>query len=337
MSQKASTPQNWREGRRIRAWELKEEGWKQREIAEALGVSEGAVSQWMRRAREGGVEGLRHVAPPGASPRLSSQQCVRLLSLLCEGAEAFGFEGAMWTGRRVAKLIREEFGVSYHPKYIPRLLKRLGWSRQKPQRKSQQQDVHAVSDWRALTWPDLKQKVEREGYTLVPVDEAAFYLLPAVVRTWAPKGCPPTLREVYSHAHLSAISAITPQGKLYLQLQEEPINGWDVVRFLCHLLRHIPGKLLILWDQAKIHSGQAVRLFLMTDHHHEVWIVPLPAYAPELNPDEGVWNYLKNVALGNLCCQTMPQLRQEIHKAVKRLRHKTDVITACFQHAGLKL
>ncbi len=337
MSQKTSTPQNWREGRRLRAWELKQQGWKQREIAEALGVSEGAVSQWMRRAREGGVESLRHIPPPGASPRLRSDQHTSLLVMLSKGAEAFGFHGQVWTGPRVAPLLKKHFGISYHPKYIPRLLKALGWSRQKPKKKATQQDKQAVAQWRETIWPQVKKKAEREGRTIVPVDEAAFYLLPAVVRTWAPKGCTPILEEVYSHDHLSVISAITPTGKLSLHLQQEPIDGWDVVRFLCHLLRHIPGKLLILWDQAKIHMGEAIRRLLRSDPAQDIWLEPFPPYAPELNPDEGIWNPLKHVELGNFCCQTLAQVREEVHKAVKRLRHKPYVITGCFQQAGLIL
>jgi len=337
MSQKKPTPQDWREARRLRAWELKQKGWKQRDIAEALGVSEGAVSQWMRRVREGGIEQLRHVSPSGRSPRLSSDQQQQVLSLLSQGAVALGFRGEVWTGARVARVIRTHVGVAYHPQYIPRLLRRLGWTRQKPQKKATQQDKQAVAQWREQTWPQLKKKAHQEGRTIVPVDEAAFYLLPAVVRTWAPKGCTPILEEVCSHDHLSVISAITPQGKLYLHLHEEPIDGWDVVRFLCHLLRHIPGKLLILWDQATIHRGEAVRRLLRSDPDQDLWLEPLPPYAPELNPDEGIWNHLKNVELRNFCCQTLAQVREEVHKAVKRLRHKTYVITGCFQQAGLIL
>jgi transposase len=257
--------------------------------------------------------------------------------MLSQGAPAFGFQGEVWTGRRIAKVIKERFGVSYHPRYIPRLLKALRWSRQKPQRKASQQDAYAVSQWRQTTWPQLKQRAQQEHRTIVPVDEAAFYLLPAVVRTWALRGHTPILEEVVSHDHLSAISAITPTGKLYMHLQEESIDGWDVVRFLCHLLRYIPGKLLILWDRAKIHLGQAVGQFLSTNPDQEVWIEAFPPYAPELNPDEGIWHHLKNVELGNLCCHTLSELREEVHKAVKRLRHKTYVITGCFGQAQLDL
>ena len=123
----ASPPKDWKEGRRLRAWELKQKGWKQRDIAEALGVSEGAVSQWMKRAREGGIEGLRRVPPPGAPPRLTEAQRASLLELLERGPQAFGFHGDAWTCGRVAILIQRQFGVSYHPAHVSRLLKVYDW------------------------------------------------------------------------------------------------------------------------------------------------------------------------------------------------------------------
>jgi transposase len=132
----SSQASDWREGRRLRAFELKKRGWKQAQIADALGVTEGAVSQWMKRAREEGVEGLRHRPAPGASPRLSEEQRMKLPELLERGAEAHGFRGEVWTCERVAIVIRREFGVSYHPAHVSRLLKALRQSLQKPQRLS---------------------------------------------------------------------------------------------------------------------------------------------------------------------------------------------------------
>jgi transposase len=100
---------DWREGRRLRAFELKQEGWSHQQIAEALGVSKGAVSQWMKRAREGGVEALKRRPAPGARPRLSEQQRAKVPELLERGAEAHGFRGEAWTCERVAIVIRREF------------------------------------------------------------------------------------------------------------------------------------------------------------------------------------------------------------------------------------
>ena len=153
----SSQASDWREGRRLRAFELKKRGWKQAQIADALGVTEGAVSQWMKRAREEGVEGLRHKPPPGATPRLSEQERAKLPELLARGAEAHGFRGEVWTCERVAIVIRREFGVSYHPAHVSRLLKALRQSLQKPQRRAEQRDEEAIERWKEQRWPSLKK------------------------------------------------------------------------------------------------------------------------------------------------------------------------------------
>jgi transposase len=153
----SSQSTDWREGRRLRAFELKERGWKQAHIADALGVSEGAVSQWMKRAREKGVQALRHKPPPGAPPRLSEDERARLPELLAQGAQAHGFRGDVWTCERVAVVIRREFGVSYHPAHVSRLLKKLRLSLQKPERRADQRDEEAIEHWKDQKWPSLKK------------------------------------------------------------------------------------------------------------------------------------------------------------------------------------
>lgn len=170
---------------------------------------------------------------------------------------------------------------------------------------------------------------------MVFVDESGFYLLPMVVRTYAPIGQTPILRHLLTYAHLSAISAITPQGKLYTMVKDRSIKGPDVVRFLKHLLQHIPGKLLIVWDGATIHRSKVVKAFLANGATERICLERLPGYAPELNPDEGIWNYLKRVEFKNVACRDVAHLRDELQKAVARLRHKTSVIRGCITHTGL--
>jgi transposase len=119
------TPHPWKEARRLHAWHLKQQGWPQRQIAEALGVSAAAVSQWVKRARMGGPQALRHQPPPGAPRRLAPDQLARWPDLLHRGPEAYGFRGQVWTRPRVAAVIRVEFGMFYHPTHVGRLLKVL--------------------------------------------------------------------------------------------------------------------------------------------------------------------------------------------------------------------
>lgn len=134
-----------------------------------------------------------------------------------------------------------------------------------------------------------QKRAVKEGRTIVFCDQSGFYLLPMVVRTYAPVGKTPILRENLTRDHLSAMSAITLDGKLYMMEQERAFKGEDVVRFLKHLLRQIPGKLLVIWDGSPIHRGGAVKDFLASGAASQLQLEQLPGYAPELNPDEGIF------------------------------------------------
>src|SRR5262245_9037411 len=162
-----TTQLDWREGRRRRAWELKEQGWKQQDIAAALGVTGGAVSQWLSRARTEGVEeGLRrHPAPgptPKLTPKLTLEQLSQLPTLLDRGAQASGFRGQAWTCKRVGEVIRRTFGVTYDPSHISRLLHRLRYSVQRPIERATQRRDEAVRVWWEQRWPALKKRLTRK-------------------------------------------------------------------------------------------------------------------------------------------------------------------------------
>lgn len=169
------------------------------------------------------------------------------------------------------------------------------------------------------------------------VDEAGCSLLPARVRTYAPRGQTSILRVPLTRDHLSAISALTSTGRVCMQVQEWAFRGPHVVRFLRHLLRHLPGKLLVSWDGSPIHRCKVVKAFLHAGGATRIWLERLPAYAPDLNPVEGIWRYLKRVRLGNVCCRTLPQRRYEVRLATANLRHKASVLANLPKHCGYVL
>ena len=138
------TPHDWREGRRLRAWELAQQGWTQSTMAAALGVTQGAVSQWLKRARAGGVVALRRRTSPGTPPKLTPEQRAQVPALLAQGAEAFGFRGDLCTAPRVAAVLKARFGVPYHPAHLSRVIRALGWSVQRPVQRATQRDDVAI-------------------------------------------------------------------------------------------------------------------------------------------------------------------------------------------------
>jgi transposase len=182
-----------------------------------------------------------------------------------------------------------------------------------------------------------KKKAKEEQRTIVFVDEAGFYLLPMVVSTYARVGQTPVLKVSLTHDHLSAIGAITPEGKICMQMQDHSYKGPDVVRFLQLLLREIAGNLLVIWDGASIHRSQPVKDFLIKGGAKRIHLERLPGYAPELNPQEGVWNLLKRVELKNVCCLDVPHVQREVRRAKERLRHRKQTLRQCFAHVGYSL
>ena len=144
--------------RRERAWALKEAGWEQQRIAEALGVTEGAVSQWMQMVRDGGPQALAARPRHGMASKLTLEQKAQIVPFLQQGAQAHGYAGQVWTLARVADLILRQFGVRYHSATMSDLLREVGWTAQRPSARASQRNDAAIAQWQAETWPAIKKK-----------------------------------------------------------------------------------------------------------------------------------------------------------------------------------
>lgn len=161
--------------------------------------------------------------------------------------------------------------------------------------------------------------------------------MPGRVRTYAPKGQTPILTVPLTRDHLSAVSGLTRDGRVLQHVLPHAFKGPDIVRFLKHLLRHLAGKLLVIWDGAPIHRCRVVKDFLAAGAAERLHLEALPAYAPDVNPVEGIWRYLKRVELRNRCCHDLRELKGEFRRATARLRHKLPILKASIHHAGYQV
>lgn len=335
MGTQAFIPVDCREWRRLQALHLKQRGWYQRDIAEALDVAEETVSRWLARARRAGPEALRNRSRPGHPPKLTTAQKRLIPEFLWHGAEAYGFRGEVGTCARIAQVIEEEFGVHYPKDHVGRLLRELHWTPQVPIRRAIQRDEEAIRRCREEVWPELQRRARCERRLLVFEDESGFYLLPGVVRTYAPEAQTPVLHEKQTRDHLSVMGGMTPTGKVYTLARQESLNGLHSIEFLEHLQRVAGERLLVIWDGSPIHRREEVREFV-AGTKGKVWLEALPGYAPDLNPwDEGGWHHLKNVEMRNLVCRDLEELHQEFYLAVARLRQKSHLVLSFFAQAGL--
>jgi transposase len=327
----------WREWRRFDALRLKQKGWRQRRIAEALNVSEVSVSQWLSRTRLGGPGALLAHPRPGRPPELSASQRAMIPEFLWHGPEAYGFKGRVWTCKRIAKVIQWELGIAYDKGHVSRLLKQLNWTPQAPIKRATQRDEMAIERWRREAWPRLLHEAKTQRRTLFLVDESGFYLLPSVVRTYAPKAMTPVLRARLSRDHLSVMAGMTPDGRVYTLTRQRSLDGTHSVEFLVHLLTVAAARALVIWDGSPIHRRAEVKQFVLNSQG-AMRIESLPSYAPDLNPwDEGGWHHLKNVEMANLVCRDAEELHYEFHLAVGRLRQKPRLVRSFFTQAGLVL
>lgn len=170
------------------------------------------------------------------------------------------------------------------------------------------------------------------------MDESGFLLIPNVRKTWAPVGQTPQLRHSYRRDRLSTISALTVSPLrqhlgLYVNFHRHNITGLEVVGFLRQLLRHLRGAVVLLWDGGAIHRRRLVLEYLAR-HRGRLHVYRLPAYAPELNPDQFVWTQAKRT-LANSTPENLAQLDQAVRRSLRRLRRSQRLLRACIHAADL--
>ncbi len=134
-----------------------------REVARLVGASPGSVSRWKKALEQGGMEALKAKPHPGRPPKLSEQQKQELAAILRKGPIAAGFPTDLWTLKRVAVVIERHFGVKYHPSHVWKVLRSMGWSAQKPERRARERDEAAIRHWREKTWPQVQKKPAKRG------------------------------------------------------------------------------------------------------------------------------------------------------------------------------
>jgi transposase len=330
------------ERRRRRIVELVEKGESPTTVARVFGVHVTSVHRWRRLARTPG--GLAPVDQPGPTPRLDDAQLRKLQTLLLRGAKHHGWPNELWTAARVAALIKRHFGVSYHPEHVRKVLKgRLNWTSQKPRRKPRERDDKEVERWTDDELPRIIREALRRQAHLVFLDESGFQLNPSVRRTFAPRGQTPVLEAWDRRDRISAISCITLSPLLarpgpYFALL--PVNrnacAEDVVAFLGQLRRQLRGPFTVIWDRHKIHGkAKAVKQYLA--EHPEIVAEDLPPYAPSLNPDEWVWNWVKYGRLSNLAAWDSNELWDWLVDALVDLKFRPDLLNSFIHDAELLL
>ena len=332
-----------REERRLRAAELFEQGVPNVLIAEQLGVSDSAVDLWKAKWEQGGTDALRSTGRPGYPSLLDDAQVAVLTAELDRGAVAHGHEQDRWMLKWVNDLIEELFGVRFaQTAAVWRFLRRVGYSHHRPGRRAMQRNEPAITDWVRVTWPGIVQRARAGRAWIVFEDESGAMLTPPIRGTWAKRGRRVRLRCSYAHARRVSMAAFVCYRagrlpKLFYALAPDCSFTEDEFGPLVTQLRAAlgGGRVILVWDRLPGHATSRKTKTYIAENAAWLHVEQLPGYAPELNPVEQVWAWVKNGPLAHYCAPTITELADAADRALDRIRKRPELLTPFLRHTGL--
>ncbi|MFY9329459.1 MAG: IS630 family transposase [Georgfuchsia sp.] len=299
----------------------------------AVGVARQTVYTWKGLLDESGIGALRAVPERGRPAQPDEQQLAAVRATLLRSPTEYGFGTELWTLKRVGAVIERLHGVHFGQTQVWRILGSLGFSPQKPEKRAIERNEDAVRTWKHSTWPRLKKKAQREGRLIVFVDESGISERPTRVRTWAPKGQTPIIQFHFNWTHVSVIAGLTRTNCMF-RLYEGSIKKEEIVEFLKSLKAHLKQSLLVIWDGLRAHRSRLVREYLDGLVGH-IQIAFLPPYAPDMNPVEYLWAWLKRHALANYCPNNLRELHTTARNKLKSAQKRPSIIAAYWMQTAL--
>lgn len=306
-----------------------------RTVARVFNVPLRTVFHWVARYRAGGYDALRDGQRSGR-PRKVSGAVMRWLYDAITGGNPrqFQFEFCLWTLNIVRAMLKRVHGIELSKSGVSRLLHHLGLSPQQPIYRSYKQDRKAMERYLKKSFPQIQALARRTGARIYFVDESAVRSDAHRGMTWGKVGETPVVTDNGSRYGLNAISAISPRGDMHFLTYEDRMNGEKFVEFLRSLREDAGCPIIVIADNAGYHKSRLVRKYINSTHG-EIRIHYLPPYAPELNPDEQVWNQAKS-RLAKLFIESKKDLAKEVHRVLAVLKLSSDLICSFFQLESTK-
>lgn len=321
---------------RIRAVKRVETGESPEVVIKALGFTRPRIYEWLARYREGGVEALRSRKASGRPAKLSGKDLQKIYRIVVgKDPRQLKFEFALWTRGMVREFIKREFNVRLSEVSVGRLLRRLGLTPQRPKRSAYQQDSTLVIDWMAKEFPKIKKMARKENAEIFFGDEASVRSDYHSGTTWAPKGKTPTIKTNGSRFSVNLISAVSGRGSMRFMATEKRLTADVFCEFLKRLIAGAVWPVYLILDNHPVHRSKVVKKFVESTEGR-LKLFYLPPYSPELNPDEQVWNYLKNHNLGRQSADNKKDLVKRVMRVMCSLQKLPEKVKSFFKHPLIK-
>jgi transposase len=316
--------------RKIAVHAVEENGYSPEDVIKIFGFSRGTIYDWLKRFRQDGYAGLDSKKAPGAVPEVTAEMDAWLKQTVLEQTpEDFGYDTMLWTCDLLAQLLAERFGVQVVGATINQHLHRLGLTYQQPSYHAREQDPAAVERFVNEKFPKLQRLASKIGADIGFEDEAGVDLRERSGKTWGACGVRPQVFVSGQRGRLNILSLVTAQGELTYHVTEERIDSKGYIEFLQQLIKGRQRPLIVIADRASFHRSRPVRIFVW-QHRRQIRLSYLPTYSPERNPDEHVWEEIKDKKLGRQPTTNKRDLKTRLHAALKSLQHRTERVISFF-------
>lgn len=304
-------------------------------VSRIFNISQRTVFDWLSRYRAGGWHALREGARSGRPRKLSAVDMRWIYNAVTLGNPLnYKFDFCLWTLSILRTLIEKERGVKLSKSSISRLLKNLGLSPQRPIYKSYKQDPEKIEAYLTKTFPGAVEQAKKNGAKIFFVDEASVRSDAHRGCTWGKIGETPVVRDSGGRFGLKVISAVTPRGEMRFSFIEDRMNSKRFIAFLKNLHKDAGTPILVIVDNASYHHSKETEAFV-DSQAEQMSMIFLPAYSPELNPDEQVWNHAK-LWLTKRPILNKDDMEKHLKNILISIQKKTELIKSFFKMKDTK-
>jgi transposase len=307
-----------------------EDGEKPSQVMDSLGLCRTSIYPWLRNYRDQGLEALVEKISQGPEPKLSDKQRQQVRRwILGKDPRQHGFDFGLWTRRIVQTLILEKMGVELCLTSVGKLLASLEITPQKPLRRAYERDPVAVERWRMEDYPKLRKRAKKLGAMIFFLDEAGFQSDPPLGRTYGLKGHTPVVASSGQRQSINVISAVNASGAFWAATYTGKLDAESFVIFLRNFMKSRRTKVFLVVDGHPAHKATIVKNYVaQTQGRLELYF--LPPYAPDLNPDEFVWNYMKNTGVSKKPLKKNESLRQRVEEDLANISLDAVLVASFF-------
>jgi len=307
-----------------------EDGEAPSEVMKSLGLCRTTIYPWLRKYEDAGMEALVEKIAQGPQPKLTQKQRQQVKRwILGKDPRQYGFDFGLWSRRIVRELIEAKFGIELGLTAVGRLLASLDITPQKPLRRAYERDPALVDQWVKERYPELKKRAKRLGAKIFFQDEAGFQSDAPLGRTYGLKGKTPVVETSGQRQSLNVISAVNARGEFWAATYTSKLNAELFVVFLEGFMKCQTGKVFLVVDGHPAHKAKLVQGYVQS-LKGRLELHFLPPYAPDLNPDEFVWSYMKANGVSKKPLKQNESLQKRIEQDLNAVQSNRELVRSFF-------